>query len=101
MDMTQQNSVFIDPEDCSSSVGYFVTTREDHNTKTDKTTPRISATVVLADCNHKIDWYFNGENKASIDKIDAAIKILREFRTIYVAECKRIARGIAGANKGE
>ena len=55
MDITLQNSVFIDPEDCSSSVGYFVTTREDHNTKTDKTTPRISATVVLADCNHKID----------------------------------------------
>jgi len=36
MAMTLQNSVFIDPEECGSSVGYFVTTREHHNTKEKK-----------------------------------------------------------------
>ena len=87
--IVQQNNVFIDPENCGSSIGYYITTNE----YTPKDKPPIystNATVVIADCAHKIDWSFGGEE--SIEKIDAAIHMLQEFRKKYVEVEKMVAK---------
>lgn len=76
----QQNNVFIDPENCGSSVGYYISTSE-YTPKDKKTEYSLSATVVLADCSHKIDWGFGIED---VEKIDAAIAMLQEFRKKYL-----------------
>jgi transposase len=88
--LKQQNSVFIDPENCGSSVGYYITIGEYHSTKTDKDVHSLSATVVLTDCNHKIDWGFSGNGE--IDKIDSAISMLQEFRKKYIETEKLVAK---------
>lgn len=77
----QQNNVFIDPENCGSSVGYYITVSE-YTPKDKPTEYTISATVVLADCTHKIAWDFGSVNDAT-DKIDSAIAMLQEFRKKY------------------
>jgi hypothetical protein len=82
--------VFIDPENCGSSVGYYITIGEYHSTKTDKDVHSLSATVVLTDCNHKIDWCFSGNGKT--DKIDSAISMLQEFRKKYAETEKLVAK---------
>lgn len=85
----QQNSIFIDPENCGSSVGYYITVSE--YTPKDKTTIySISANVVLADCGHKIDWHFG--NDSGVEKIDSAIVMLQEFRKKYVETEKLVAK---------
>ena len=87
----QQNNVFIDPENCGSSVGYYITVNE--YTPKDKPKPieySISATVVLTDCTHKLDWSFIEED--SIDKIDSAIAMLQEFRKKYIEVEKLVKR---------
>lgn len=86
MPLLQQNSVFIDPESCGSSVGYYLHTT-DYTDKAGKTTYDIAATVVLADCSHKIDWSFG---KDDVQKIDAAIGMLQEFRKKYVQVSKMV-----------
>ena len=84
----QQNNVFIDPENCGSSVGYYVTLYE--CTPRDKPTEyTLNATVVLADCTHKIDWSFGEGN---LDKIDSVIAMLQEFRKKYIDAEKLVTR---------
>lgn len=86
--LTVQNSVFIDPESCGSSVGYYITT-EEYTPKDKPTSYSMSATVVLADCNHKIDWGFSA---GDVDKIDEAIKMLQEFRKKFLETEKTVQK---------
>lgn len=86
--MKQQNNVFIDPEECGSSVGYYICINE-YTPKDKPTQYGLSATVVLADCAHKIDWSFQ---KDSVDKIDTAIQMLQEFRKKYVEAEKMVSK---------
>ncbi len=86
--ITQQNNIFIDPESCGSSVGYYITVNE-YTPKDHPTEYSISATVVLGDCSHKIDWSFGSDD---VDKLDDAIKMLQEFRKKYVETQKMIAK---------
>jgi len=85
----QQNNVFIDPENCGSSVGYYIAVNE-YTPKDKPTEYSISAVVVLADCTHKLDWSFNEEG--SIGKIDSAIAMLQEFRKKYIEVEKLVKR---------
>lgn len=82
MPMSQQNHVFVDPEHCGSGIGYYLNISEYEDKKAGKTKYSLNATIVFSDCSHKIDWMF-GEHDGSIDKVDAAIKILQEFRKKY------------------
>jgi hypothetical protein len=84
----QQNSVFIDPENCGSSVGYYITVSE-YTPKDKPIEYSISSTVVLADCSHKIDWNFSG---GGVSKIDEAIKMLQEFRKKYIETEKLVEK---------
>lgn len=77
-----QNNVFIDPDNCGSSIGYYLHIDE-YTPKDRPVTYSINATVVLADCSHKIDWSFSPSN-GGIEKIDSAIQMLQEFRQKYV-----------------
>jgi len=86
--ITQQNNVFIDPEECGSSVGYYITTSE-YTPKDKPPQYLVHANVILADCNHKIDWSFGAD---SVDKIDTAISMLQEFRKKYVETDKMVAK---------
>jgi len=43
----------------------------------------------MADCSHKIDWNFSA---GDIDKIDAAIHMLQEFRKKFLETEKLIAK---------
>lgn len=88
MTIPQQGHVFLDPENSGSSVGYYLTI-SDHTPKDKKTIYSLSATVVLTDCSHKIDWGFSEEHVA---KIDAAIHILQEFRKKYVEAEKMVLK---------
>jgi len=78
--ITQQNNVFLDPQKCGSSVGYYIAVDE-YKTKDKSTIYSVRASVVLADCSHKIDWSFSAD---SVEKIDAAISMLQEFRKKYI-----------------
>jgi hypothetical protein len=84
----QQNNVFIDTENCGSSVGYYIHINE-YVPKDKLTQYSVVATVVLADCNHKIDWTFD-ENYA--EKIDSAIAMLQEFRKKLAETVKLVDR---------
>jgi hypothetical protein len=86
--MKQQNNVFIDPENCGSSVGYYITI-EEYSPKNEPKEYSISANVILADCNHKIAWNFSDNG---LDKIDAAIAMLQEFRKKYFETEKLVKR---------
>ena len=88
MSIVQQNSIFIDPEECGSNIGYYITTG-DHTDKKNKTTYYMSATVVLTDCSHKIDWSFSADK---VDKIDTAIHMLQEFRKKFLETEKLISK---------
>lgn len=88
MGITQQNSVFIDPENCGSSIGYYITTSE-REYKDKPSLYSMSSTVVLTDCSHKIDWSFYNDGA---EKIDEAIKILQEFRKKFVETEKLIKK---------
>ena len=81
MPLVQQNNIFIDPENCGSSVGYYLGISEYTDKKAGKTTHSIFANVVLTDCTRRIDWSFNDND--GLSKIDAAIKLLQEFRKKY------------------
>lgn len=86
--MIQQNNVFIDPESCGSSVGYFITVGE--YVPTGKPTKyTLNSTVILGDCNHKIDWAFG---TGDVGKIDEAIKMLQEFRKKFLETEKLVSK---------
>lgn len=80
MPLPQQNNVFIDPENCGSSIGYYIHIDE-YAPKDKPIQYSIAATVVLADCSHKLDWTFGDDAE---DKIDAAFDMLKEFRKKYI-----------------
>jgi hypothetical protein len=87
----QQNNVFIDPENCGSSIGYYLTI--DEYTPKDKPAKySVNATVVLADCSHKIDWIFTEGKDSAVDKIDAAIAMMQEFRRKYLEAKKMVMK---------
>ena len=86
--ITLQNNVFIDPEECGSSVGYYITTQE-YTPKDKPPVYSVSATVVLADCSHKIDWGFT---TGRVDKIDAVISMFQEFRKKFVETEKLVEK---------
>ena len=86
--MTQQNHVYIDPKNCQSGVGYYVTVDE-YSPKDKPTVYSVSANVVLEDCSHKIGWDFGA---GDIDKIDAAIGMLTEFRKKFLETEKLVAK---------
>lgn len=67
--------VMIDPTDCGSTVGYSIVRRVSRGT---------SATIDLADCNRKIQWYFSARDASPTAKIDAAITLLQEFRAAWL-----------------
>jgi len=73
-------SAHIDPIDCDSTVSYRILRNSHEDSKTGETRFRISATVQLADCSRKIDWYFGGDHKQQLAKIDKALSMLRQFR---------------------
>lgn len=56
------------PEDCGSTIGYTII----------RNYRGVTATVDLADCNRKIEWYFGV--KTPVEKIDKAIETLTQFR---------------------
>lgn len=87
MSIKFQNHVYLDPSECGSEVGYYITTSDYTDKKTGKTEYSINATVSLADCNRKIDWSFHSE---AVDKIDEAIAMLQEFRKKYLTAKKAI-----------
>lgn len=84
--ITHQNSIFIDPENCGSSIGYYITTSE-HTPKDKPVRYNVSATVVLTDCSHKIDWSFCGDLD-DLGKIESAISMLQEFKKQYIDTAK-------------
>jgi hypothetical protein len=86
--MVQQNNVFIQPEDCGSSVGYYINVNE-YTPKDKPTKYSVSATVVLADCSHKIDWSFGDDG---LGKIDAAISMFQEFKKKYIETQKLVVK---------
>lgn len=88
MSISQQNSVFIDPENCGSSVGYYIHINE-YEQKDKTVNYSLSGTVVLSDCSHKIDWCFES---GAIPKIDAAINMLQEFRKKYSETEKLVSK---------
>lgn len=86
----QQNSIFIDPAGAGSNVGYYIVIDDYTNSKTKEKEFTLSATVVLSDCSHKIDWDFQRET--GVDKIDAAIRMLQEFKKKFVDAKKLISK---------
>jgi hypothetical protein len=88
MFLKQQNSVFIDPENCGSSVGYYITISE-YTPKDKPVEYSLSSTVALADCSHKINWNFGTDG---LDKIDSAIAMLQEFRKKFIETEKLIKK---------
>jgi hypothetical protein len=89
----QQNNVFLNPSDCGSSVGYYINIYE-YTPKDKPTVYSISATLVLADCSHKIDWGFSeGDNdNEGIEKIEAAISMFQEFKKKYIETQKLVSK---------
>lgn len=83
----KQGHAFIDPGNCGSSVGYYISV--DENKYKEETTINVRGTVVLTDCNHKIDWSFYDDDGA---KIGAAIETLQDFKKKYEASQKLAAR---------
>lgn len=75
-------SAYIDPLNCNSTVSYKIST---------DSYARLSAEVELADCNRKINWYFDGD-KSGVAKMDAAIAMLKRFRTALATEQAKVAK---------
>lgn len=86
--LKQQNNVFIDPETCGSSIGYYITVGE-YTPKDKPVKYSMSANIVLTDCSHKLDWNFAEEQ---VEKIDSAIAMLQEFRKKYLETEKLITK---------
>jgi len=59
----------------------------------------LEGTVILSDCNRKIEWSFNNSND-SVDKIDAVIDVLTQFRRDLVKAQKQYKKDFP-KNKNE
>ena len=82
-----EKSIYLDPCDCDSVVSYKVI--YEIYGKADK---HLRGTFSLSDCSRKIDWYFGNNNQRSVEKIDKAILMLREFRAAYIRELKVVEK---------
>jgi hypothetical protein len=71
---------YIDPADCGSTIGFSIVRGR-----------RLSATIDLADCTHKIQWYFYG-TEDGVSKIDRAISVLEDFRVQWLAVCAKVRK---------
>lgn len=76
------NATYLEPLNCDSTVSYKII----------ESGKRVWGSIQLADCQRKIEWYFS--DTESLDKVDSALKILTEFRTILadarIARAKRL-----------
>jgi hypothetical protein len=77
--------VYIDPADCSSSVGFKILSEFLYYEE--KPQYRLAGTVNISDCSRIVEWLF-AEEKEAIDKIDAAISMLQKFRELFALELK-------------
>lgn len=68
------NMIWLDPQDCDSTIGYKITQSGDY----------LYGTINLTDCNRKISWEFSKHNENAVDKLDKAIAILEEFKAEFV-----------------
>ena len=73
-------SEYIEPIGCDSTVSYKVIGGK----------YQTAGTVTLADCGRKIDWSFYEDTPVS--KIDKAIELLQEFRTVLIESRKPAPR---------
>lgn len=84
------DSVYLDPTDCGSTVGYRAWVEEYRNDNPDAKDKTASysmyACVDLSDCSHKIEWLFREED--SVEKLDRAIGLLQKFRRDLIATNK-------------
>jgi hypothetical protein len=76
-------AVWLDPLGCDSTIAYKVIKRS----------RRPWATVQLADCQRKIEWYFGGD-KAGLAKLDKAIAALQACRAM-IAGIRPVVRRAA------
>jgi len=67
----------LDPLDCDSTVAYTIR----------RGRRGVNGSIGLSDCDRKICWYF--DRGSGLNKIDAAISILAEFRKKFCEETKR------------
>lgn len=83
-------STHIDPANCGSTVSWRV--YENYE--------RLNGEVDIADCSHKISWQIDEhEDTFGLEKIDAAIAALMEFRKAFAAAKRARARAKAIAAK--
>jgi hypothetical protein len=87
--ISHQGHVFIAPHNCGSSVGYRLAISE-YTPKDKPMRYSLDGTVVLTDCSHQIEWSFNDED--NMDKLDAAIDMLKEFRKKLVETTKTVEK---------
>lgn len=73
-------AVWLDPLECDSTIAYKVIRRS----------RRAWATVQLADCQRKIEWYFSSD-KNGLAKLDKAIATLQACRAT-IAGVQPVAR---------
>lgn len=83
------DSVYIDPIDCDSQVSYKIIENV-FTSKSDNVEKSVSATILISDCNRRIDWYFAAD-QSDLDKIDTAIRVLNDFRKLLAVEVKKKA----------
>lgn len=77
--------VYIDPDECASTVGY----RVEDNTDDSKNYSTIDFGVDLSDCSRTIRWSFyvsDTGNDNVLKKMDTAINMLKEAR-IHLKKC--------------
>lgn len=75
-------AVYLDPQDSGSVVGYSITSFR-----------QLHASVDLSDCNRKISWMFdNSPGNKALEKVDAVLKIMTEFRQDLVSARKAFNR---------
>lgn len=79
------NAVYLDPLSCSSTIGYKIIWEK----YSEGSEPILNASIHLADCSHKIEWYFSND-ESMLDKVNAAISILNEFKKKYATELKKV-----------
>lgn len=83
-------AAYIDPTSCGSVVGYRVSIDE-YKPKTEDPQYSLDAHVELSDCNRKIEWSFSSDED-SLEKIDKAINVLRNFRKELIAATKLLKK---------
>jgi hypothetical protein len=68
---------YIEPLGCDSTVQYKIISG-----RSTRRGGHVYGSVQLSDCGRKIDWYFGGKEKESLEKVDKALEMLQEFRSL-------------------